>query len=507
MSNKIANKLVVAGALAAAGIAATAQAQPDMRMCQLYDLKMVFSGTAAREGDTVGFAVATTSWNVGNEQLLWEQSPDWDHPMIVQNMYRLKDGRFSQIGQSWIKHGFFALSNTQCGGSCAGTDGTRLGIGCTDTYSSSLNGSQGGLGPRYEVNPWNGQWNYQGSVFQVGGVANNKITRRLQVKDPDIAPSMNSGATYYIEGYYVCKDDKNVMNSAAWRPAGVNSGDVGLTYSMSPTSGTSGVLPNSGFAIDAWTGARQTMVAQQLPIVENIASNPVGTWSPDGRAIVASKVYDLGGGLWRYEYAILNIDMDRQIGSFSIPVPASVTITDVGTSGVLHHNEPYAWSTVTGYNTSTGTGGTRTHGKVIDNSNWMISTSRVGEVRWETVPVGDAAPSNPIRWGTMRNFWFTANTGPTDGSAEVGLFKTGAVMSVSGVTDVPTAAAPPPFCTGDADGSGIIDFDDISSVIANWGASYTPGSAGAGDADDDGDVDFDDINAVIANWGVDCNAI
>src|SRR5690606_11062808 len=136
---------------------------------------------------------------------LWEASPDWDHPFIVLNMYKLKDGRFTQIGQSWVKHGFFALSNTQCGGSCSSTNGSRLGIGCTDTYTSPLNASQSGRGPRYEINRWNGQWNCQGSQFQNDTTSDNVITRRLQVEDADLDPALNAGAQYFIEGYYAIK--------------------------------------------------------------------------------------------------------------------------------------------------------------------------------------------------------------------------------------------------------------------------------------------------------------
>jgi hypothetical protein len=62
-------------------------------------------------------------------------------------------------------------------------------------------------------------------------------------------------------------------------------------------------------------------------------------------------------------------------------------------------------------------------------------------------------------------------------------------------------ATPP--CAGDADGSGMVNFDDINSVIANWLANYAPGT-GPGDANQDGVVNFDDINAVIANWLSDC---
>jgi len=52
---------------------------------------------------------------------------------------------------------------------------------------------------------------------------------------------------------------------------------------------------------------------------------------------------------------------------------------------------------------------------------------------------------------------------------------------------------------GDADGSSVVDFDDIVAVLAAWGATGLPGING--DADCSGVVDFDDIVAVLGNWG------
>lgn len=58
-----------------------------------------------------------------------------------------------------------------------------------------------------------------------------------------------------------------------------------------------------------------------------------------------------------------------------------------------------------------------------------------------------------------------------------------------------TPLAPPPHCAGNANGDGIVNFDDISAVIANW-----LGAGPQGDANNDGVVNFDDISSVIANW-------
>ena len=52
-------------------------------------------------------------------------------------MYRLLDGKFEHIGQSWLKHSFCAVSENTCG-SCQSTGCSTLGIGCADTYWSDL---------------------------------------------------------------------------------------------------------------------------------------------------------------------------------------------------------------------------------------------------------------------------------------------------------------------------------------------------------------------------------
>ncbi len=67
-----------------------------------------------------------------------------------------------------------------------------------------------------------------------------------------------------------------------------------------------------------------------------------------------------------------------------------------------------------------------------------------------------------------------------------------------------TVLAPPPFCSGDADGDNDVDFNDVLNVLANFGASYAPALDGPGDADHDGDADFDDVLAVLAYFASEC---
>lgn len=59
-----------------------------------------------------------------------------------------------------------------------------------------------------------------------------------------------------------------------------------------------------------------------------------------------------------------------------------------------------------------------------------------------------------------------------------------------------------PRCFGDANGSGIVDFNDISLVIGRWGARNQPG-----DIDHDGVVGMNDVVGILASWGSPCEDV
>lgn len=401
----------------------------DMTFCELFDLRQF-----GRVGDIVGLSLATTSLNIGDAPLQWFIAPRPDHPFIVMNLYRLKDDRFEQIGQSWIKHGFLALNRDQCSIGCEAEflniPGPRLGVGCTDTYGSGTNANQGGLGPRYELNPWTGDWSFAGSHFaDPNPPVHDAISHRLQVHDDDLDPTLNPGATYYAEGYYVMLDDIDVMNSAAWKPV-TPVGAPGGTWTFTMTQSSD--PPNIGFAIDAWAGATHTTFAQEVPPVEFV--------SPDGRCILAAKATDVGNDYWRYEYALLNIDMDRQVGELVVPVSSCVDVRNIGFHAVRHHDEPM----------------NEPGGVAIDNSPWnaavceaVIPNDNVGNaVCWSTT-------TNPLRWGTLYNFHFEAKAPPvTDAELTIGHFKPGTPTHITAV------GLGPSLTSNDSDGDGICNGDD-----------------------------------------------
>ena len=359
-------------------------------------------------GDITAFAVGTTSCNVGDEELLWFANQAL-HPVIAQNMYRLKDNRFEQIGMSWLKHGFFALSEDECGCGCAGTDGTTLGVGCSDPYTSGLNGSQSGLGPHFEVNATTGEYAYP---FAFRGQTGNAIYKRLQVHNSDLNAAQNAGALYFVEGHYVTPDDAALAekdNNASYQRVTVT--PTGGTFTLSLVDVTEIERP----AIQAWRDFDASVLLRSLIDPE------------DGLFRLASRCSDNGDGTFHYEYALYNMNSHRSARSFSVPIASDVVVTNLGFHDVDYHSgEPY------------------------DGTDWPGSVGG-GVVAWSTSTFSTDENANALRWGTTYNFRFDANSAPQTATATVGYFRPGVDPETGQVSacipsaspDVCIAAAPP----------------------------------------------------------------
>src|SRR6185369_12240896 len=130
------------------------------------------------------YSVGTTSCNLGTQELTWNSGTN-QHPVISQNLYRLMNGRYEQIGQAWLKHGFCALQGTVCSSGCMPSPlgCGALGVLCSDPYSSGLNGQQGGLGPKSEVNASTGAFPYP---WVNNGSGSGALFKRLQALDADL---------------------------------------------------------------------------------------------------------------------------------------------------------------------------------------------------------------------------------------------------------------------------------------------------------------------------------
>jgi hypothetical protein len=333
-------------------------------------------------GGINAYSVGTTSCNLGSCWLNWIANSA-EKPVIGQNMYRLKDGRFEQIGQSWLKHGFTALQGSVCSNQCVSApNGTHLGVNCSDPYDSSLNGGQSRLGPKADVNPNTGVYLYPDSRISTTGDA---IFKRLQVHITDLTPALNVGAVYFVEGQYVTHDDataKNNGNNASYRSVTVNATSTPLPYNLTLT----GTTQRQKYAIQAWK-------ATDASVTETLVS------ASDGQFIVSSKATSLGGGLYHYEYAVQNLNNHRAAQSFSVAIPSGTVVTNVGFHDVDYHSgEPFA---------------------LTDWTPTVTSSS----VSWSTDSFAVNPNANALRWGTLYNFRFDANVAPGFVLAGIELFK------------------------------------------------------------------------------------
>lgn len=375
-------------------------------------------------GGIRAYSVATTSCNIGTSQLLWQQSSQF-HPVIGQSVYRLKDGRFEHIGQSWLKHGFCALGEFLCGGCPNDPDGCpTLDPQCSDPYTANRNGTST-FGPKFQVNASTGVFNWPP---QAPAAPSTVIRARLQIHVSDIDPTLNPGALYFAEAQYVTQDDAangNKDNNASRRRVTFN---PATNLTMSFPENTVQQEP----AIFAWPTYEPGVTMRKVNVLN------------DGKFWVAYHATEVTPGvLWHYEYAVHNLNSHRSGQSFSVPVPAGVNITNIGFHDVDYHS-----------------------GEPEVGTDWPGVVSG-GAITWacDAFTAGNANSANAIRWGTLYNFRFDADTGPQDVSATLGLFRppgAGEPTSMSVLVSGPLAQSFNCSCPGDLNASSTVDGDDIA---------------------------------------------
>jgi hypothetical protein len=416
-----------------------------------------------------GYAIATQSCNWGDDVLDWYGGTN-QSPIIMQNMFRMKDGRFEQIGlQAFMKHSFCALSEPGCG-DCQSTNCDTLGIGCADTYWAGLNSN--GECPRSDVNGFTGEYPYP---FTLNSTGNSSIRGNLQVLNADVDPSQNAGARYFLEAQYVAQDDQQIGNgdnNASWREIGFNSISDPYVLNNDGASETHAGDP----AIRAWASLDSSVVLTEAHAPE------------DGLILVGVKVFDNGDGTFDYDYAIHNLNCDRSIGDVEIPTGNAV-VSNVSFKDIDYNS-----------------------GELYDNTDWS-SQIDAGSVTWTGGIYAQNPNGNALRWGTMYNFRFTASAAPKSGTIDLGLFKPGGVSAFSMQTIVPAGDPVDPCdlplgpCPEDVDGSGIVAVGDVLAIVGDYGdcgdGTYRPD----GDVDGDCCVGVSDLLQVIAAWGNDCTPV
>jgi hypothetical protein len=404
--------------------APTRTSGPDVIVGDLPDVEQLGSA-----GTQVGLAIATTSCNTGDQPVDWFQLPNTDHPVVPQNFYRMSGGtdntqRFEQIGQSWLKHTFFALEDDACSLGCNTSGcatGSHLCPGCSDPYSAGLNGEQSQIGSRAWVNPFTG--NFPTNANDHTGHNHDGVSHRVLVEVNDLNTTLNQGATYFAEAQYVAPSEYtwcqahpgecNMYNNASSRQYGV----IGTTsFSFTPLGNTMRMQP----AIRSWTGAT----------VNRLEPDP----GNDGFWFIGYKVTNPSPGVWHYEYALYNMNLDRAIQSFSVPIGAGVNITNIEFHAPPQHP---GWPNDGTFNS-----------QGYSSTPWT-PTQDADSLTWATETLATNQNANAIRWGTLYNFRFDADQPPQTANATVDFFKTGSPMTVviqapvQGGTPTPTATATP----------------------------------------------------------------
>jgi hypothetical protein len=340
------------------------------------------------------------------------------------------DERFEQIGQSWMKHTFLALEDVVCG--TCNTSGCQTGShlcpGCSDPYVSSLNGDQNSIGSRAWINPFTGS--FPTNANDHSGHIHDGVSHRILVETSDVMPSGNLGASYFGEAAYLspheytwCQShptECNMFNNYSYRQFSVSGGPT--FFNFSPVSSTVRMQP----AIQAWVATGAT-VQQAEPDPGN-----------DGIFFVAYKVTGPTAGVWHYDYAVFNMNLDRAIQSFEVVFPGfPPDLSNIGFHAPPQHP---GWA----HDGTEGDAG-------YSSTPWAFTLNGPppfpNSAVWNCETFAQNQNANAIRWGTLYNFRFDSSAAPATSTANIAFFKTGAPVTVDVVAPFMSDATPTPTAT------------------------------------------------------------
>ena len=167
-----------------------------------------------------------------------------------------------------------------------------------------------------------------------------------------------------------------MYNNASYRKYLV-SGTTSFTFS--PSGQTVRMHP----AITAWTGAA----------INQVEPDP----GNDGIWFMGYKVTNPTPGVYHYEYAVYNQNLDRSIQSFSVPLSAGANL-----SNIEFHAPPQepGWA-------NDGT----VNNQGYSSMPWAV-TQTSNSITWNSETFAQNQNANAIRWGTMYNFRFDADQPP-----------------------------------------------------------------------------------------------
>jgi hypothetical protein len=361
-----------------ADIAMTHMGTPSFRRCQ---------GCNGSSGGPMVIVPDATLKNVGTADVPWwvqfsGNFPPYgndQHPFLIWNLYRLSaDGQLEMIAASGLKHAFFTIN---IGPDCACPGGQILWSQCEDIYGAASNDMGVYLAPRNEIVPHAGLWgrchsffdpDCSGSQSQSSGSYDN----RLLVMESEINPAAHPGARFFLDAWYVTRDDENIFNSMGWQE--ITPTWNGMTWTFPVSDGMT-----QGAVIDHWVDPLLPAMDQLSTLVE----------TDTGTIKVAVHVEDLGDGTWRYDYAVANFDFMRASIAGSEP---DLEVTD--SQGLIAFEVP-ARSNVEILATQF------SRADRLTGQDWTVETVNQ-KVRWSDP--GDT----PLDWGLLFRFSLVADHPP-----------------------------------------------------------------------------------------------
>jgi hypothetical protein len=391
-------------------------------------LKLPVITQVAREDGRVAIATSAYFENIGNADIPWFAqfadsrnvdaccADEGDGPcapyandqggMLVYALYRFVEGRLEQLGQSQVKHAFNSVNLDTPDGSlaCRAADrgGRVIPTGCEDLYQVGTNANQWFLGPRDEVIAHKAVWLRAGSIWDQTGPAGEPdgncdfmpenllfggqvpckapsldvMDRRLSVAEHALE---TPGARYFIEAWYLARDDVNVLNSFGHKE-------------VNPVFTTTWTFPpvapfQQGPVIEEHKALQGADAGDLISSVE----------TTQGQLRIASSVSMLETGTWQYDISLMNIDFDRAVNGFDIPIPDPANLS----LAVFFDGDS-------------------------DTANDWAVTTPPGILRFQ-------APENiSLKWGSMVSFRFIIDREPVVVNASLMVANEGTPSSLSG---------------------------------------------------------------------------
>jgi hypothetical protein len=332
--------------------------------------------------------------------------------LLVYHLYRFVDGRLEQLAQSQVKHAFNSINTDSSAGSVACRAPNRSGrvvpSGCEDLYQAYSNANQAYLGPRDEIIAHRAIWQSDGSIWDKTGPdsvpdgncdympdpqlfggqvpcmapVTDALDRRLSVQESEL---LIPGARYFMEAWYLVRDDINVFNSFGRKEIDPELNGFWTFPAVSAF--------RQGPVIDDYLELQDASASENIQIITATRSDVVTT--AEGHLQLASTATKIIQGQWRYDFALMNIDFDRAIERFDIPVPAGMTVLD------------------TDY----------FDGDTDTSNDWVVSL-QPGVLRFQ------APDGVSLKWGSLISFRFLADRAPVEAEAELKVAVAGVPQSL-----------------------------------------------------------------------------